>query len=59
MSKYRARRRTDAQQVLDEFEDWLLRERSVQANTARAYADRIVGLRFTPNRGGFLMPLLG
>lgn len=43
MSKYRARRRTDAQQVLDEFEDWLLRERSVQANTARAYADRIVG----------------
>lgn len=43
MSKYRARRRTDAQQVLDEFEDWLLRERSVQANTASAYADRIVG----------------
>lgn len=42
MSKYRARRRADAQQVLDEFEDWLLRERSVQANTARVYADRIV-----------------
>ena len=56
MSKYRARRRADAQQVLDGFEDWLLRERSVQANTARVYADR---MRFTPNRGGFLMPLLG
>lgn len=43
MTKHRARRRADAQQVLDDFEDWLLRERSVQANTARVYADRIVG----------------
>ncbi|WP_186313769.1 tyrosine-type recombinase/integrase [Kocuria marina] len=43
MTKHRARRRADAQQVLDEFVDWLLRERSVQANTASVYADRIVG----------------
>lgn len=42
MSKYRARRRADAQQVLDEFEDWPLRDRSVQANTARVYAHRVV-----------------
>lgn len=43
MSKYRERRRGDAQQVLEEFEDWLLRERSVQESTARVYADRVVG----------------
>lgn len=30
MSKYRERRRGDAQRVLEEFEDWLLRERSVK-----------------------------
>lgn len=43
MSKERVRQRVDAQQVLDEFEEWLLRERSAQEDTARAYADRMVG----------------
>lgn len=43
MSKDRVRQRVDAQQVLDEFEEWLLRERSTKDNTARAYADRMVG----------------
>ncbi len=43
MSKDRVRQRIDAQQVLDEFEDWLLRERSAKEATARAYADRMVG----------------
>lgn len=43
MSEYRERRRGDAQQVLEEFEDWLLRERSVTESTARVYADRVVG----------------
>lgn len=43
MSKYRKRQRGDAQQVLEEFEDWLLRERSVQENTARVYVDQIIG----------------
>ena len=43
MSEHRAHRRVDAQGVLDEFEEWLLRERSAQARTARAYTDRVVG----------------
>ncbi|MBK1785991.1 hypothetical protein [Prauserella cavernicola] len=43
MSKDRVRQCVDAQQVLDGFEDWLLRERSVPESTARAYADRMVG----------------
>lgn len=43
MSKYRTRERSDAQQVLEEFEDWLLRERSVRETTARVYVDQIIG----------------
>ncbi|MDR0592731.1 MAG: site-specific integrase [Bifidobacteriaceae bacterium] len=42
MPKYRVRRRVDAQQILEEFEDWLLRERSVRENTAEQYVDRVV-----------------
>ncbi len=43
MSKYRTRERSDAQDVLEEFEDWLLRERSVRETTARVYVDQIIG----------------
>jgi integrase/recombinase XerD len=42
MSKHRVHRRADAQGVLDEFEEWLLRERSTQERTAQAYTDRVV-----------------
>ncbi|MDR1151398.1 MAG: site-specific integrase [Bifidobacteriaceae bacterium] len=42
MSKYRLRRRVGAQQLFDEFEDWLLRERSVGEGSAKQYVDRVV-----------------
>ena len=34
---HRDQRRADARVVLDEFEKWLLRERSAQERTAAAY----------------------
>ena len=35
--------RADARDVLDEFEAWLLRERSTQEGTAAAYTARVAG----------------
>jgi site-specific recombinase XerD len=42
MSKYRSRRRVGAQQLFDEFEDWLLRERSAGEASAKQYVDQVV-----------------
>lgn len=39
---HRDQRRADAREVLDEFEAWLLRERSAQERTA-AYTARVAG----------------
>ncbi len=38
---HRDQRRADARDVLDEFEKWLLRERSTQECTAAAYTARV------------------
>jgi site-specific recombinase XerD len=43
MAIYRDQRREDVRVVLDEFEAWLLRERSTQARTAAAYTARVAG----------------
>ncbi|NLH70659.1 MAG: tyrosine-type recombinase/integrase [Brooklawnia sp.] len=40
---HRDQRRADARVVLDEFEKWLLRERSAQERTAAAYTARVAG----------------
>jgi len=40
---HRDRRRADTREVLDEFETWLLRERSAQVRTAAAYTARVTG----------------
>lgn len=40
---HRVQRRVDARVVLDEFEVWLLRERSAQERTAAAYTARVAG----------------
>lgn len=40
---HRDQRRADSRGVLDEFEAWLLRERSRQERTAAAYAARVAG----------------
>lgn len=40
---HRDQRRVDARDVLDEFERWLLRERSAQERTAAAYTARVAG----------------
>lgn len=41
MAIHRDQRRADARDVLDEFEKWLLRERSAQERTAAAYTARV------------------
>ena len=43
MAIHREQRRADARDVLDEFEMWLLRERSAQERTAAAYSARVAG----------------
>ena len=43
MAIHRDQRRADARGVLDEFETWLLRERSAQERTAAAYTARVAG----------------
>lgn len=43
MAIHRDQRRADARGVLDEFEKWLLRERSAQERTAAAYTARVAG----------------
>lgn len=43
MAIHRDQRRADACAVLDEFETWLLRERSTQERTAAAYTARVAG----------------
>jgi integrase/recombinase XerD len=43
MAVHRDQRRADAREVLDEFETWLLRERSAQERTAAAYTARVAG----------------
>jgi integrase/recombinase XerD len=43
MAIHRDQRRADTRDVLDEFERWLLRERSAQARTAAAYTARVAG----------------
>jgi integrase/recombinase XerD len=43
MAIHRDQRRADARGVLDEFETWLLRERSAQDRTAAAYKARVAG----------------
>ncbi len=43
MPIHREHRRADVRGVLDEFEGWLLRERSVQERTAGAYTARVAG----------------
>lgn len=40
---HRDQRRTDVREALDEFEGWLLRERSAQERTAAAYTARVAG----------------
>ena len=40
---HRDQRRADARVVLDDFETWLLRERSAQQRTAAAYTARVAG----------------
>jgi len=42
---HRDQRRADARDVLDEFEKWLLQERSTQECTAAAYTARGARLR--------------
>ena len=44
MPIHREHRRADVRGVLDEFEGWLLRERSVQERTAGVYTARVAGL---------------
>ncbi|TCM35958.1 tyrosine-type recombinase/integrase [Kribbella sp. VKM Ac-2568] len=44
MPIHRERRCADVRGVLDEFETWLLRERSAQERTAGAYTARVAGL---------------
>lgn len=43
MAIHREQRRADARGVLDEFEKWLLRERSAQKRTAGVYIARVAG----------------
>ncbi len=43
MPIHREQRRADMRGVLEEFEEWLLRERSVQEHTAGVYAARVAG----------------
>ncbi len=43
MPIHRVHRRAEVRDVLDEFEGWLLRERSVQGRTAGAYTTRVAG----------------
>ena len=43
MAIHREQRRADARDVLDEFETWLLRERSAQQRTAGVYVARVAG----------------
>ena len=43
MPIHREHRRADVRGVLDEFEGWLLRERSVQERTAGVYTARVAG----------------
>lgn len=43
MAIHRDQRRADVRDVLDEFEEWLLRERSAQERTAAAYTARVAG----------------
>lgn len=43
MAIHRDQRRADARKLLDDFETWLLRERSAQERTAAAYAARVAG----------------
>lgn len=43
MAIHRDQRRVDARDVLDEFEKWLLQERSAQERTSAAYAARVAG----------------
>lgn len=43
MPIHREHRRAEVRSVLDEFEGWLLRERSVQERTAGAYTARVAG----------------
>lgn len=43
MSIHREHRSADVRGVLEEFEGWLLRERSVQERTAGAYTTRVAG----------------
>ena len=43
MAIHRDQRRADVRDVLDEFEEWLLRERSTQERTAAAYTARVAG----------------
>lgn len=43
MAIHRDQRRADVRGVLDEFEGWLLRERSAQERTAAAYTVRVAG----------------
>lgn len=40
---HRDQRRADVREALDEFEKWLLRERSAQLRTAAAYTARVAG----------------
>lgn len=49
MAIHREQRRADVRSVLDEFETWLLRERSAQDCTAGAYTARVAGfVRWLP-----------
>jgi hypothetical protein len=43
MASHREQRRADVGGELDEFEKWLLRERSAQERTAAAYTARVAG----------------
>src|SRR5450759_2618822 len=43
MAIHHVHRRADVRGVLDEFEGWLLRERSVQQHTAGVYIARVAG----------------
>jgi integrase/recombinase XerD len=43
MAIHRDQRRADVREMLDEFEAWLLRERSAQERTAAAYTARVAG----------------
>ena len=43
MAIHREQRRVDARDVLDEFEKWLLQERSAQERTTGVYVARVAG----------------